>query len=215
MKLRYVKALRVLHETFSACPATERAHILGRFLSCPFLRVLPHLPENARVLDIGAGHGTFARMAIEAGATKVIAIEPDLRKTLPSFHHRGISFVAAFDDAIRGRFDAVTMFDVLYRIPQNEWPSLFDRVYERLEPGGVFMLKELDPDSRLKFAWNRTQEAISDRFLKLTLGDKFVYATPAEMRTKFEEAGFRDFKSIRIDRGYPHSHILYVGAKVA
>jgi hypothetical protein len=34
-----------------------------------------------------------------------------------------------------------------------------------------------------------------------------------EMKAVFEAAGFGDFKAIRIDRGYPHSHVLYVGKR--
>lgn len=207
-----VRALRALHYTFNTFPPAARVHILGRFLSCPFLRVLPHVPNNSRLLDIGAGHGTFGRLAAEDGH-RTVAVEPDLRKTLTPYRHPAVRFVAAFDDAIRGEFDAVSMFDVLYRIPRSEWPSLFARVKARLRPGGVFLLKELDPEHRLKQRWNRAQEWISDRFLKLTLGDQFVYATAAEIRAELEKAGFVNFRKIDIGTGYPHAHVLYVATR--
>jgi 2-polyprenyl-3-methyl-5-hydroxy-6-metoxy-1,4-benzoquinol methylase len=213
MPIGHVRALRLLHRTFSSFPAASRAHILGRYLSCPFLRVLPHVPANATVLDIGAGHGTFARLLVEEGAREVVALEPDLRKTLTPYSHPRVHWVAGFDDAIRGSFDVVTMFDVLYRIPRSEWSALFTRIHARLRPGGLFLLKELDPERKVKFLWNRTQEMISDRFLKLTLGNDFSYATASELKKELEEAGFTSFRKIAIDRGYPHSHVLYVAER--
>lgn len=213
MRVSYLRALTVLHHTFSSRPPAARGHILGRFLTCPFLRTLQHVPEGGRVLDIGAGHGTFARLAIEAGAAYVVAVEPDLRKSLSPPVHPRVRFVAAFDDAVRGEFDLVTVFDVMYRIPQGGWDAIFERAYARLAPGGVLLIKELDPEDRLKFAWNRAQERLWDRFLGLTLGGAFSYETRAQIEGRFQRAGFVDFRAESIDAGYPHSHVVYTARR--
>ncbi len=213
MRISYLHALLVLHRTFSSYPAGQRVHILGRFLTCPFLRTLQHVPEGGRVLDIGAGHGTFARLAIEAGAREVVAVEPDLRKTLGGFRHPGVSFVAAFDDAVAGSFDLITIFDVLYRMPSCEWDPLFARVHERLSPGGSLLIKEIDPEIRLKFAWNRTQERLWDRCFGLTLGSDFSYETRDQIRARLERAGFTSFATEEIGAGYPHAHVVYVAGR--
>ena len=63
-----IGALIVLHRTYRTFPMRERTHVLIRFLTCPFLRVLRHLPANATLLDIGAGHGLFSVLAREHGA---------------------------------------------------------------------------------------------------------------------------------------------------
>ena len=165
------------------------------------------------MLDIGAGHGTFARLAIEAGAASLVAVEPDLRKALAPPVHLRVRFVAAFDDAVVGEFDLVTMFDVLYRVPRTQWDALFTRVYSRLSPGGVLLIKELDPEDRLKFAWNRAQEWVSDRFLGLTLGEEFSYETRTQLEERLTRAGFAGFRAESIDAGYPHSHIVYTSRK--
>ncbi|HEX9162980.1 MAG TPA: hypothetical protein VF980_14840, partial [Thermoanaerobaculia bacterium] len=104
MPLGYLRALRLLHQTFRQHPAGQRLHILGRFLTAPFMRTLDVIPPGSRVLDLGAGHGTYPRLVVEERAREVIAVEPDLRKTLIAFKHPKVKFVAGYDDCIRGTF---------------------------------------------------------------------------------------------------------------
>lgn len=205
----YLSSLALIRRTVAAEPPAARAHVIGRFLTCPFLRVLPHLPPEARILDVGAGHGTFARLAVEAGASVVVALEPDLRKALPSYDHPRVRFVAGYADAVQGgRFDAVTIFDVLCRIPLEIWDPILATAFERLRPGGVFLLKEIDPAHRLKGTWNRTQERIAD-LLGMTLGGAFSYETREEIRDRLARHGFERFEAVEMGAGYPHAHILY------
>jgi 2-polyprenyl-3-methyl-5-hydroxy-6-metoxy-1,4-benzoquinol methylase len=204
----YFASLALIRRTFAADPLPVRAHVTGRFLTCPFLRVLHHLPPGARILDLGAGHGTFARLAVEAGASGVVALEPDLRKALPSYEHPRVRFVAGYADAVGGRFDAVTIFDVLCRVPVEIWDQILATAFERLRPGGVFLLKEIDPAHRLKGGWNRTQERIAD-LLGMTLGDAFSYETREQMRDRLTRHGFERFEAVEMGAGYPHAHILY------
>jgi SAM-dependent methyltransferase len=75
----FIRALIVLHRAFRDRDLRTRLHALVRFLTCPFLRVVRLVPANARVLDIGAGHGVFAILAMDRGA-RVTAVEPDARK---------------------------------------------------------------------------------------------------------------------------------------
>jgi SAM-dependent methyltransferase len=206
--MRYFQALSLVRRTYRAAPPATRFHVLGRFLTCPFLRVLKHLPPGARVLDLGAGHGIFAHLAVEGGARSVVAVEPDLRKIFLTFARPAMHVVGGYDTAVGGPFDAITLFDVLYRFPVGEWDALFRSVRERLAPSGVFLIKELDPEHRAKQLWNRTQERISDR-IGLTLGEAFSYETRSQIRARLLNAGFEGFEAVEIGAGYPHAHILY------
>jgi 2-polyprenyl-3-methyl-5-hydroxy-6-metoxy-1,4-benzoquinol methylase len=203
--MEFIRALIVLHRTFAHRGARTRAHVLIRFLTCPFLRVLRAVPREARVLDIGAGHGLFARLVAARGAKKVIAVEPDTRKVQPV---DGVQLVMGFDDVVRGRFDAVVIIDVLYKIPIDQWDALLARCAARLAPGGTLVIKEQDPAARLKNGWNRAQEWLASK-LRLTLGQSFSYETPAAFVARLHRAGFRDVLARRVDFGYPHPHILY------
>ncbi len=185
-----------------------RLHAFIRFLTCPFNRVVEYVPRGGSVLDIGAGHGVFAVLARQRAA-RVVAVEPDLRKVRPI---KGVEFVVGFDDVVRGRFDAIAIIDVLYKVPSSEWNSLFARVANRLNAGGAFIVKEQDPTARLKNSWNRIQERLASA-LGLTLGESFSYEAPNDLVARLQRSGFAEVLVKRIDRGYPHPHILYVAKK--
>jgi SAM-dependent methyltransferase len=181
-----------------------RAHVLIRFLTCPFLRVLRHLPPNARLLDIGAGHLAFSVLARENRA-RPTAVDPDARKVRK---FAGINSVIGYDDCIRGPFEAVAIIDVLYKMPLADWDPFLDRVRQRLKPGGTLLIKEHDPTARVKHSWNRLQERLATA-LHLTLGESFSYETPRQFVERLRRHGLAATYQ-RIDRGYPHPHILFV-----
>ena len=166
------------------------------------LRVLKALPPNASLLDIGAGHGLFAVLARDR---RVVAVEPDARKVR---RIAGIDFVIGFDDVITGTFDAITIIDVLYKIPLDQWDALLLRCRSRLSAGGILIIKEQDPTARFKNAWNAIQERGATA-LGLTLGESFTYLAPSDFIARLTRLGFADARAKRIDFGYPHPHVMY------
>jgi SAM-dependent methyltransferase len=218
----FFASLALVQRTYAGKPAALRLHAVGRFLTCPFLRVLAVLfetvPPGARLLDLGTGHGTFARLAVEGFASSAVAIEPDVRKVLATYRHPRVRFVAGYAETISGNlsdtstFDAVTIFDVLYRIPVAGWDPLLRLAYDRLAPGGVLLLKEIDPEHRAKALWNRAQEKMAD-LLGMTLGDAFSYETRDQLRERLTRLGFERFEARAIGAGYPHAHILYTARR--
>lgn len=166
------------------------------------------------MLEIGAGHGVFSRLVADRGLSRVVAVEPDLRKVLIAAPHvDGVSFVAGFDDVVGGTFDCVAIIDVLYAIPLDEWDALLERAARRLPSGGTLLVKEQDPEARLKNSWNRTQEWISQKVLRLTLASAFSYESAARFTKRLESHGFGPVAARRVDFGYPHPHLLYVATK--
>ncbi|HET7711342.1 MAG TPA: methyltransferase domain-containing protein [Thermoanaerobaculia bacterium] len=213
MSIGYVGALRFLHRTFRRYPASHRLHMLIRFLTCPFLRTLDVLPRGGRVMDIGAGHGLYAALAIHEGVREVIAVEPDVRKSLLPLEMPGIRKVAGFDECMRGEFDAIVVYDATYRMPIDYRAALYRRIFDRLKPGGTFILKDMDPDRTMKMAWARFQEWLSDTFLGVSIGSGFIYQSRADVERALRGIGFEDFRAQAIDRGYPHSHIVYTARR--
>ena len=213
MSVGYFRALRILNRSFARYPRGQRLHIVIRFLTAPFTRTLEDIPLNARVLEIGSGHGVFARLIAEERASLVIAVDPDLRKSLMPSPSPKIRKVAGYDDCIRGSFDAAVLYDVAYRLPPDVRRALFERIFARLRPGGVFLMKEMDSGRRWKMKWTRFQERLSDGLLGITLGEGFFDQPREEVQSMLGEIGFTSFRARAVDRGYPHPHILYTAVK--
>jgi SAM-dependent methyltransferase len=213
MPIGYLRAFRLLRQTFRHYPPAQQVHALGRFLSAPFLRTVDVIPAGSRVLDVGAGHGVYARLIVEERAREVVAIEPDLRKSLVAWRHPRVRFVAGYDECIRDTFDVVVLYDVLYRLDAAAREELLPRLFALVRPGGLFVMKEIDPTSRLKEAWNRMQEKISDTLFGLTMGEGFYNEPPDVIAERIARAGFTGFTSKRIDFGYPHAHIIYTARR--
>jgi len=187
-----------------------RLHTLLRFLTCPFTRVLRAIPAETRsLLEIGCGHGVFATLAAARGVPRVVGVEPDMRKMgrVDRFE-----LVVGYDTTIRGTFEVIALLDVLYAIPSTEWDALLARAHARLAPGGTLLIKEQDPAS-VKNRWNRAQEWISMKILRITLANAFDYESREAFTARLSRLGFRDVTSKRVDFGYPHPHLLYVARK--
>ena len=181
------------------------------------LPVLARLPGRGRLLDLGAGHGAFAVLAVATGGVEsAVALEPDFRKLLASARVRvpRLDRVGGYADALHGRFAAVSVLDVLYRLPIEAWDAFLAAARDALEPGGLLLLKEIDPTHRLKGGWNRLQERGAD-LLGLTLGGAFSYEPPAAMAARLARLGFREVESEDLGAWYPHAHVLYVARRGA
>jgi 2-polyprenyl-3-methyl-5-hydroxy-6-metoxy-1,4-benzoquinol methylase len=174
--------------------------------------VVRAIPPAATVLDIGGGHGILARLALVRGAASVVVVEPDLRKVLLTVRGGQIRVVAGFDDAIAGQFDVITIVDVLYKVPLAEWDALLARVWARLRPRGMFLLKEIDPEHRVKGFVNRQQERLATA-INMTLGEAFSYEAPSQLRARLERNGFVEVAASALGRWFPHAHILYTARK--
>src|SRR5687768_4517959 len=132
MSIGYVRALRLLHRAFGRYPPRQRVHILTRFLTCPFLRTIDDVPAGGRVLDIGSGHALFAALLAHERVSEVVAVEPDVRKSLMPSPSTAVRKVAGYDNCITGQFDAVLLYDVVYRMPPETRRQVFSRALERL-----------------------------------------------------------------------------------
>lgn len=215
MSIGYIRAMRILHRAFADYPASHRLHILVRYLTCPFTRTIDDIPMGARVLEIGSGHSLYARLITEERAREVVAVDPDVRKSvLPSPSPR-VRKVAGYDDCIRGSFEAAVIYDATYRMSLEVRRAIFERILTRLKPGGVFVFKDMDAGHPWKMKWARFQEWLSDTFLHISIGEGFIYQSRQEVEAMLREIGFTSFKARPVDRGYPHPHIIYTATKPA
>jgi methionine biosynthesis protein MetW len=95
------------------------------------------LPERARVLDVGCGTGSLARLLVDTRHAEVIGIEPDAARAKLALGHGlevyvgylNAEFVARF-----GPFDIVLFGDVLEHLPNPQGVLLLSRA--ALKPSG-------------------------------------------------------------------------------
>lgn len=213
MSMSWLAAARFLRRVYRRYPLTHRLHVAVRFVTCPFTRTLDDIPPGGRFLEIGAGHGIYSYLATRDASRRVYAVEPDLRKAVNPLHAPGVQWIAAFDDAVAGTFDTIVIYDATYRMSIAYRTEIYRRVFERLRPGGTFILKDMDPGHRWKMKWARFQEWLSDTFLHVSIGEGFIYQTRAEVEATLQGLGFTDVRARAIDFGYPHPHVIYRAAK--
>jgi 2-polyprenyl-3-methyl-5-hydroxy-6-metoxy-1,4-benzoquinol methylase len=101
--------------------------------------IVPRLPEEARILDVGCGSGDFLAAAKERGLRpKGIDVSEDGARKCREKGFDAISGNFLTDDLGEG-FDAVTMWDVIEHL--RDPGEFFERVQEVLRPGGLFIGK--------------------------------------------------------------------------
>ncbi|MEW6155484.1 MAG: class I SAM-dependent methyltransferase [Actinomycetota bacterium] len=111
-----------------------------------------------------------------------------------------------------GPWDAVAIVDVLYLLEEADQKSLVETCAAALAPGGALVLKEMGTAPAWKARWNKAQETVSVRALKITAGDRLTFVAPEEMGRWMNEAGL-SVSHHPIGRRYPHPHHLIVGRR--
>lgn len=194
-----------------------RSYAFIRWSISPFDRILPHVPERGRLLDLGCGSGLWLTyLSLERSDLRLEGVDPDPRKLaiarsaeVPSLIlHRGSAL-----DIPEGTFDCITIFDVLYLLPADEKRSVLRACREALRPGGVLIVKELDVRPRWKFWPAAAEELIAVLLVSLTEGDRLHFQSLEDLGADFAEAGLVEISSERVDRGYPHPHVMVRGQR--
>ncbi len=110
----------------------------GAYNDWVFERARPHL--GRRVLDAGAGIGTFTELAAEG--REVVAVEPDpeqlaiLRERVAG--QANVQVVEGTVEDVSGTFDSILCLNVLEHIPDDR--GTLRRFHELLAPGGSLLL---------------------------------------------------------------------------
>lgn len=117
-----------------------RKAYIGQVIS----RYLPQSRE-ARIVDLGCGHGAFLCFLSRAGYTRIAGVDTS-RQQIELAHRLGIpqaelsdvaEFLAHRDD---GSLDAVLLMDVIEHLTRQELFDLLNSVYRVLAPGGVCLV---------------------------------------------------------------------------
>lgn len=139
---------------------------------CDLSRILPHLPREARTLDLGGGIGNFSRF---------------LHTTYPIWDvtHSDFEIKADAPDGVRSRtldftrnpigtaqYDLITAWEVIEHVPYHKILFMLRNIWEALAPGGFFVFSTPDFDSPLCKSFDFY--AISPPFHYLVFGQRWL-----------------------------------------
>ena len=197
-----------------------RLHTWIRWLSCPFPAVVAALPAGGRILEIGCGHGLFAAYAaLSSAARTVLGTDIDADKIE---HARAagaplgdrLRFEVARDGSVpTGPWDAIVIVDMLYLLPADAQRALVLEASAQLAEAGSLVIKEMDVVPGWKARWNRLQETLAVRVLRITDGGgTMAFVSASETMQWLRTAGL-SVTDRRLDRGRIHPHHLIVASR--
>lgn len=196
-----------------------RLHTRLRAWSAPLGEVVDAIPRGGSLLDVGCGHGLIANavslrdpdariLGIDVSESKIAAA----RATVGS--RTAIEFrPAPLESLLESEFGAVSLVDVLYLVPAASWTAFLRVCFEKLAPGGAFVLKEIGTEPRWKFLRLKLQEFLSTRVLRITAGAGMHFESAAALGDRLLSVGFEDVRVLRLDAGFTSPHILLTARK--
>ena len=116
-----------------------------KFYEGDYGRYLP-IDKEASVLDIGCGNGEFIAYLLSKGFKNVAGVDASL-EMVDFCKNNGISGVSIVSDVKEylfdraGKFDLVTMNDVIEHLPKNDTVGILKAVRSSLKDDGVLLLR--------------------------------------------------------------------------
>ena len=198
-----------------------RLHTRLRAWSAPLDAVVSALPREGTLLDVGCGHGLISNeVALRSPRARVLGVDLSETKIASARASVGartnVEFrVAPLEGVPESGFDAVSLIDVLYLVPEGSWTPFLKNCLEKLRPGGIFVLKEIGTEPWWKFERLKLQEFMSTRILRITKGDTMHFESGDELRQRLLSIGFEDVTLSPLDSGYASPHLLLTARRPA
>lgn len=207
-------------DLYRRLPLAARLHTTIRWWTAPFRAVEAAVPRRGRVLEIGCGHGLFAAYAAcAAGGREVLGTDIDVdkialaqqaaRPLAPRLHFAP----ATSGEVPAGPWDAVVVLDVLYLLPAEAQRDLLTACAAQLAPGGVLLVKEMAQSPAWKARWNRIQETLAVKVLRITEGHDFDFVPTEQVCRWLTDAGLA-VQVQPLDRARLHPHQLVVARRL-
>lgn len=197
-----------------------RLFTLGRHLLAPLGQIAAEVPVRGKILDLGCGHGLFTNLlALGSPERKLLGIDPSADKIeVARRSSAGLANVryqlGEIADIEERNFDAITILDVLYLLPDEQKLAVLRRCHELLAPDGVLLVKTNDTRPRWQYAIVRLEEELMVRVLAFTHGGQLHFRGVPEYTALLHKAGFTA-RVLTLPTRLPVPHRLYVCRKEA
>ncbi len=207
---------RLLMAAAQVLPLPERLHLLIRFASAPWDRLMPSFSPSGDLLDIGCGPGLLAhllrRTGFEGGYT---GIDPDPRKIGRANRWVGGSprirfLTSGVEDVPQGAFSQVAIVDVLYLLPRSGRGTFLERAIAALRPGGSLVVLTSGGGPEWKRRLDRLQERLAV-VLGVTRGAAVEPCDGREIAALLSGQGLESITVRTVGSGYTHGFELVEG----
>lgn len=145
-----------------------------------------------RLLDFGAGAGSFVRAALDQG-WDAIGVEQSASAIERAKQFYNVDLCEMLPDE---RYEVITLWDVIEHLRDPE--ALLRQLSEHLTPEGLLFIETGNYES-----WRRLADG--DRW-SLYLFDHQYYFTPHSLAQIMRRAGFTDIALLNAHHGRPHLH---------
>jgi SAM-dependent methyltransferase len=205
---------------YREAPLRTRFHVSGRWRIFPYPTLAEFVFPQGNLVDLGCGYGLWL-LYLEQRYPELLlfGIDPDkekirlARETAEAWQAGRVRFeVGCADSLDLPPCRMASLVDVLYLIPFPQQESVLAGLVARLEKGGRLLLKEISQKPRWKFGLNWFEEYLAVRLLHITYGRQFYFRSDKDWESLLAKFGLR-VKTVRLDRGYLHPHILFIGDK--
>jgi len=183
-----------------------------RWRLCPFEEMEKYVPNEGKIIDIGCGYGLLANfLALKSNRRDVIGVDLSgkrisvAQKTTDSRRKIRFKLVNVLDLQL-GKYRAMLMSDFLHHIDYKAQEELLARCYQKISPGGLLIIEEVDNKPLCKYWFN----TIVDRMLNI--GEGIFFRNQREFQELLERIGFK-VSIKKAHKGLPLSDILYICRK--
>jgi len=183
-----------------------------RWRLCPFEEIERQVPKEGAIIDIGCGYGLLANfLALRSSKRDVTGIDLSAgriraaQKTTDNRRKIQFKLMDALDLQL-GKYSAVIMSDFLHHLDCEAQEELLARCYQKLPPGGVLIIEEVDN----RPLWKYWFAIMSDKILNVS--QEQFFRDHREFQELLQRIGFL-VRTKKVDKGIPLSDILFVCRK--